>query len=208
MHTWIKICGVTSVHDAQMVERAGVEAIGLNFVPHSKRYISVAQAAQISAALGPFISRVGVFVNAPLDEVISTVKGVDLDVVQLHGDEDDDYAASVKDVARVIRALSIRSQQDVEIALRQPTDIIDAVMVDGAMPGSGQPFSWQDAQGLQDVPCLILAGGLTSANVQLGIQTLLPYGVDVASGVESSPGTKEFAKVQDFVVAARGLTSS
>ena len=129
MHTWIKICGITSVYDAQMVERAGVEAIGLNFVPHSKRYISVAQAAQIDAALGPFIARVGVFVNAPLDEVISTVQEVGLDVVQLHGDEDDDYAAAVKEVARVIRALSIRSEQDVELARKQPTDIIDAVMV-------------------------------------------------------------------------------
>ncbi|MEM7734518.1 MAG: phosphoribosylanthranilate isomerase [Deinococcota bacterium] len=205
---WIKICGITSVHDAQMVERAGVESIGLNFVSHSKRYISVAQAAQISAALGPFICRVGVFVNATLDEVISTVQEVGLDVVQLHGDEDDDYAAAVKEVARVIRALRVRSEEDVEIARNQPADIIDAVLVDGAVPGSGHPFSWQDARGLQDIPRLILAGGLTSANVQLGIETLLPYGVDLASGVESSPGVKDATKVQDFVIAARGLTSS
>ena len=204
MSMWVKICGITNVADALVVEQAGADALGLIFVAHSKRVVDAAQARLISDALGPFITRVGVFMDAPLNDVLETLKHVRLDVVQLHGNEDAAYAADVRAHARVLKAVRVTPDLDTKALKTFPAD---GFLLDGPLPGSGQPFAWDNIS-LQDLPHPILAGGLTPANVVTAIRTLTPYGVDVASGVEHSAGHKEAQRVQDFVRAAKELTVS
>jgi len=196
----IKICGITRVEDALAAEAAGADAVGFIFAPRSKRHVTPRQAAEISAALGPLIARVGVFVNAPLEEVVETTRALELSAAQLHGDEDAAYAGRLRAHVRVIKAFPFTPSLDREELLLFPTD---AVLLDSLRPGSGERFSWAQASGLAGTPRLILAGGLTPENVAAGISALRPYGVDVASGVESSPGMKDRGKIQDFVRAAR-----
>lgn len=200
----VKICGITRIEDALAAEAAGAEAIGLNFVPHSKRRIDPALAAEISAALGPFIARVGIFVDAPLDAVQRTVQTARLDAVQLHGREEPSYAAALRGRVRVIRALSFSPSLTPERLRRFPAD---ATLIDGIDPGSGRAFDWAEAAALRGVPYLILAGGLTPENVGAGVRALRPYAVDVASGVESSPGVKDHDALRRFVAQARAAAA-
>lgn len=204
MSVWVKICGVTNVADALVIEHAGADAIGFIFVAHSKRVVDIEQARLISDALGPFITRVGVFMDAPLDSVLETVQQVRLDVVQLHGDEDAAYAAELRAKVRLLKAVRVTPELDTAALTSFPAD---GFLLDGPLPGSGQAFAWEQVS-LQDLPHPILAGGLTPDNVTAAIDTLLPYGVDVASGVERAPGHKDSKRVQDFVRAAKGLTAS
>ena len=196
----VKICGITRTEDALAAEAAGADAIGLIFAERSKRRVTLTQAGAISAALGPFIARVGVFVDAPLDAVYEMVSALRLTAVQLHGHEDAAYAAALCPQVRVIRAVPFTPDLSLEAFSAGPAD---AFLLDGVNPGSGETFSWRAASGLAAVPRLILAGGLTPANVAAGIRLLKPYGVDVASGVESSAGIKDPEKIQDFVRAAK-----
>ncbi len=196
----VKICGVTRTEDALAAEAAGADAIGLIFAERSKRRVTLAQAQAISAALGPFIARVGVFVDAPLSTVQEVVRVLRLAAVQLHGHEDAAYAEALRPRVRVIRAVPFTPGLSLEVLRASPAD---AFLLDGLSPGSGEVFSWNAASGLANTPHLILAGGLTPANVAAGIRLLRPYGVDVASGVESSAGIKDPRKIQDFVRAAK-----
>lgn len=196
----VKICGITRVEDALMAERAGADAIGLIFAEGSKRRVGLEQAAAVSAALGPFIVRVGVFVDAPLAAVEAAVEAAGLQAVQLHGDEDAAYAERLMARVRVIKAVSVGAGFDASAWRGFP---VHALLVDGLLPGSGERFDWERAADLRGFPRLILAGGLTPHNVAEGIRALRPYAVDVASGVESSPGIKDRTRVQDFVRAAR-----
>jgi phosphoribosylanthranilate isomerase len=197
----VKICGITSIEDAVACERAGVDAVGLNFAAHSKRRIGLEQALTISHSMGPLISRVGIFVNHPLHELEEIAQTLKLDTVQLHGQEDAIYARSVGKNYRVIKAVSFQNQ-----SLNDLQDFpADAILLDGLKPGSGESFDWSIAKMFKGFPNLILAGGLTPANVKAGIEALEPYAVDTASGVESSPGIKNYAQIQDFVRAAKGF---
>jgi phosphoribosylanthranilate isomerase len=195
----IKICGITRAEDALSAERAGADAIGLIFA-NSKRRVGLEQAAAIGAALGPFTVRVGVFVNAPLELVEAAVEAAGLQAVQLHGKEDAAYAENLMARVPVIKAVAVGPGFDAAAWRDFPAQ---ALLVDGLLPGSGEPFDWEWAAGLREFPRLILAGGLTSQNVAAGIRSLRPYAVDVASGVESSPGIKDEERVQEFVRAAR-----
>lgn len=197
---FVKICGITRAEDARLAERAGADAIGLNFAPQSKRLVTAQQAQGISEAVGPFMTRVGVFVNAPLDEVRELATMLRLDAVQLHGDEDAAYAASLQATCRVIKAWPFSLELTPEHLRAFPAD---AILLDGLKPGSGEGFDWSQAAKLRGFPKLILAGGLTPHNVEAGIRVLQPYAVDVASGVESSQGVKDPAQVQDFVRSAQ-----
>lgn len=201
---WVKICGITNAEDALVVEQAGADALGLIFVAHSKRVVDIEQARLISDAVGPFITRVGVFMDAPLEEVFNTIRQVRLDVVQLHGDEDAAYAAEVRAHVRVLKAVRVTPALDTAALNTYPAD---GFLLDGPVPGSGQTFAWNGIS-VQDLAHPILAGGLTPANVKEAIDTLTPYGVDVASGVERAAGHKDPQRVQDFVRAAKGLTAS
>lgn len=197
----VKICGVTRPEDAVAVERAGADAIGLNFVEGSKRRVTLEQALSIVQSLGPFISRVGIFVNQPLHELEEIAQTLHLDTVQLHGQEDAIYARSLSKNYRIIKAVSFQNQSPKDL-LNFPAD---AILLDGLKPGSGETFDWSVAKHFKGFPMLILAGGLAPSNVRAGIEALEPYAVDTASGVESSPGVKNHGLVRDFLRAAKGF---
>jgi phosphoribosylanthranilate isomerase len=197
----VKICGITRAEDAVAAEQAGADAVGLIFAEHSKRRVTLEQALTISRSVGPFISRVGVFVNHPLHELEEIAQTLKLNAVQLHGQEDAIYAKSVGKNYRVIKAISFQNQDPKDL-LNFP---VEAILLDGLRPGSGETFDWSVASSFKGFPNLILAGGLTPANVKAGIEALKPYAVDTASGVENSPGIKNHAQLQDFVRAAKGF---
>lgn len=201
----VKICGITRPEDAELAESAGADAIGLIFAPNSKRLITLERAAAIAERVGPLITRVGVFVDAPLEQVLAAVHHLRLGAVQLQGSEDSVYAAAVRKETRVIRAVSFRPGLSLEGLAHFPAD---ALLVDGLRPGSGETFDWSQASSLTGTPHLILAGGLAPENVAAGIRALRPYAVDVASGVEASPGIKDPEKVAAFVRNARAALDS
>ncbi len=196
----VKICGITTPEDARLVSEAGADAIGLNFVPSSKRFITPSWAERIIQAMSVFTMRVGIFQDHPLGEVRNIAGKLRLDAVQLHGDEDADYARVLLPEFRVIKALSFSPELSLEYLRNFPAN---AILLDGLKPGSGEQFDWQAAAFLKACPNLILAGGLNPDNVSEGIQALRPYAVDVSSGVESSPGHKDARKVQRFLERAR-----
>ena len=195
-----KICGITRPQDAVAAERAGVDAIGLMFVAHSKRRLTLAAAQEISAAVGPLMQRVGVFMNSPLDEVLAAARTLRLHAVQLHGAEDAAFVSALSKRVWTIKAFSFTPALSLETLSSCPAD---AVMLDGLRPGSGEAFAWEEAAFLRNYPHLILAGGLTPETVAAGVKALEPYAVDVSSGVEKAPGIKDPVKIQDFVRAAR-----
>ncbi len=196
----VKICGITRPEDALCAEQAGADAIGLIFAGQSKRLVTLKQAAAISAAVGPLLTRVGVFVDAPLDFVLEAVAKLKLHAVQLHGQEDAAYARQLSPRVNVIKAVSFRPNLEVAVLKCFPAE---AILLDGLKPGSGESFDWTQAASFKNFPRLILAGGLNPVNVAAGIAALKPYAVDVSSGVESSPGIKDSGKIQDFVRAVK-----
>ena len=192
----VKICGITRLEDALHAEDAGADAIGFIFVPGTKRAVPRGNAAAISHGLGPLIARVGVFRNATLEEILTTLREVKLSAVQLHGIEGDDFAATVAVHAPVIRA--------VNHAKALPA--LDTLLIDHLEGGSGQAFDWDALETTQlRGQRWLLAGGLTPDNVARAVAQLRPWGVDVASGVESAAGIKDHAKITAFIAAARGL---
>jgi phosphoribosylanthranilate isomerase len=196
----VKICGITRPADAVAAERAGADAIGLMFVPESPRYIDMVRARELVLAVGPLLATVGVFRDAPLEQVLDTAAELRLAAVQLHGGEDDGYLATVRKRVPVIRALSF----DPSLSRSRLASLAaDAVLLDGLRPGSGQVFDWEAARHLRGSRRLILAGGLDPGNVAAGVRAFGPYGVDVSSGVEESPGVKDAWLVGEFVRAAR-----
>ena len=197
----VKVCGVTSPEDAVAAERAGADAIGMILHGASRRLVDLRRAAEIVAPLGPFVSRVGVVVDAPASLVHEAIDRLRLDVVQFHGDEGEDEVASYRPRVRCIKAVSFRPGLDLQTLERFPAD---AILVDGLRPGSGEPFAWEQAGALAALPRWVLAGGLTPDTVADAIRRLRPYGVDVASGVERSIGVKDHDAVARFVTAAKG----
>lgn len=195
----VKICGITRPGDAAAAEAAGADAIGLMFVTESPRVIGMTLARELSAAVGPLLLRVGVFRDAPLDQVLDTTAELRLGAVQLHGSEAPEYVAAVKRVVPVVRAVSYSGQSRAQLESVPG----DALLLDGLRPGSGRAFDWNDALHLRGMQRLVLAGGLHPGNVAEGIRLLQPYGVDVSSGVEDSPGVKDFDLMATFVARAR-----
>lgn len=196
----VKICGITRPEDALAAERAGADAIGLNFAEKSKRYVTVDQAKYVSKVVGPFIHRIGVFVNSSLEEVLETARALRLHGVQLHGDEDATFAEAVRKEFWTIKAVSFTPELRLNYFETFPAD---AFLLDGLKPGSGEGFDWSQAAFLKRLPFLILAGGLNAENVGAGIEAFNPYAVDLASGVELRPGIKDPQKIQDFVRVAK-----
>lgn len=199
----LKICGIKDVETALVCEEYGADAIGFIFVEKSKRYIHPDDALEISFELGPLISRVGVFVDLPIMEVYQIARKLRLDSVQLHGKEDEDYAAELSMEFKIIKAFSFSKNLNLDDLYDYPAD---SILLDGIKPGSGQSFSWQDAKELKDFPNLILAGGLNPNNVAEAIKTLSPYAVDVSSGVEGKNGKKDHKKIVEFIRKARAYS--
>jgi phosphoribosylanthranilate isomerase len=203
---WIKICGVTTVSDALFVRDAGADAIGLNFASASPRRVSAEVAREIRAALGVEFPLIGVFVDMPVAGLVAVQREAGLDELQLHGSEPPSVLEELrKRGLSAYKALRIADEGDVALAESYPGEkiLVDA-KVKGIMGGSGQRFDWSLVSGLNRKRKMILAGGLTPENVAEALEELSPYGVDTASGVESSPGVKDQALVVRFIRRARG----
>ena len=209
--TRIKICGITRPEDALAAAEAGADAIGLVFAK-SSRQVSPHLARRIVAVLPPYVSAVGVFVNARVATVMRTAAEVGLSEVQLHGDESPGFLERL-DGLRVTKALRVRDGSFVD-RLRDFTAAgVGAVLLDAfsatTRGGTGQRFEWdlvvdaRKAGALNDTAPLILAGGLTPQNVRAGIRRIRPWGVDVSGGVETGPGTKCPKKIAQFIAAVR-----
>ena len=198
--TRVKFCGITSLDDAELCAGHGAWALGMIFVPSSPRRCKQHEAARIVGALRRKVELVGVFQNATLDHVVHTAEALQLTAVQLHGDEGPSYADEVhrRTGVKIIKAARIRSRADV-VAL-QPFRT-DFHLLDGA---GGTPFDWSLVRARRSPVPLITAGGLTPDNVEDAIRATDPYAVDVASGIEASPGRKDPEKVAAFAAAAHG----
>jgi phosphoribosylanthranilate isomerase len=198
----VKICGITGQEDALTAIRAGADAIGFVFWPGSPRVIPAAAAASIARGVA-IVARVGVFVNSSPDSVASIVREAGLDAVQLHGDERPaDYLGCGAPVIKVIR---VSTDADVERALAiDPgvTLLIDAIDSE-RRGGTGQLANWRLAGRVAQARPVMLAGGLTPANVGEAIAEVHPWAIDVSSGVERAPGQKDPAAIAAFCAAVR-----
>jgi phosphoribosylanthranilate isomerase len=216
MDFYVKICGITNVEDALAAVDAGADAIGLNFYSGSPRFVQVREARRIADALTQKTVRVGVFVNASGDEIRQIGREASIPVIQLHGNEPPSLLGQLGRDFKIIRARRLDQRgtaaivEDIEACCDAAGFGPDAILVDaaaeGQFGGSGRTVDWQllaDRNSWRRSWPLILAGGLTPENVATAIEIVRPQAVDVASGVESSPGRKDVKKMRDFIAAAR-----
>ncbi|WP_122454963.1 phosphoribosylanthranilate isomerase [Pseudomonas viridiflava] len=199
-----KICGITRIEDALAAVEAGADAIGLVFYAKSPRAVSVQQAHAIIAALPPFITTVGLFVNASRCELNETLDAVALDMLQFHGDETPEECDGYH--RPYIKALRVKAGDDIEQACRayrNARGILLDTYVEGVPGGTGETFDWALIPSELSKP-VILAGGLTSANVAQAIAQVKPYAVDVSGGVEKGKGIKDREKILAFMSAVQG----
>jgi len=216
MSLWIKICANTSLEDASLAVDAGADAVGFVFAP-SPRRMTAAQVAAIVPHLPPGVEKIGVFVDAGPEEIEETVRISGLTGVQLHSNAGPDVPAQLRKHFglgfRILRVVHFGPGAGTEAdGIAQNADV-DAVLVDSrtatAMGGTGIAFDWQQARDSVFQPMesrygrMVVAGGLTPANVAEAIETLRPWGVDVVSGVEAELGRKDPGKVRDFIANAR-----
>lgn len=203
MHTWIKICGTTSLADALASVEAGADALGFIFAP-SKRQISVRSAREIMRELPPHVGRIGVFLDAAPEEIRAVLDQVPLTGIQMHGSESpgeiyQQLPPERRDSLFKIKTIIARDGFEV---LDEPS--VNAFLLDSGA-GSGKVFDWNSAQ-TKLKNCsqrIILAGGLMPENVGTALRTIRPWGVDVVTGVESNPGRKDHKKLTAFVSAVR-----
>lgn len=197
--TRIKICGITRVEDALSAAHTGADAIGLVFYDKSPRHVSLQQAALLAAAMPPFVTLVGLFVNASADEVRRVLQAVPLDVLQFHGEEEPDYCAQFG--RPYLKAIRVKAGVDLVqyAALFSGAQglLLDA-FVDGTHGGTGSSFDWGLIPQHLTLP-VILSGGLHAGNVAEAIRQIRPYAVDVSSGVEAGKGIKDAAKIAAFI---------
>jgi phosphoribosylanthranilate isomerase len=214
---WVKVCGTTSLRDAQLSVTAGANALGFIFAP-SPRQVEVETAKQIVAALGGEVEAIGIFVNESPARVAAIANDAGLSGVQLHGEEAPGQMADFRrelGQRKIIKALlvsSLQSNSDSQLEeYLDAHDSLDAVLLDSGSArqrgGSGVPFDWEDASAIasriRDSMPLIVAGGLNSGNVARAIELFQPWGIDVVSGVESTPGTKDEIKLRQFMSVVR-----
>jgi phosphoribosylanthranilate isomerase len=207
----IKFCGITTVADAERAAASGAWAIGLIFWPGSPRRCTVDDAAEIAAAVKRRVEVAGVFVNPTLDEVARTADAVGLTMIQLHGEEGPSFCAEVarRTGCKVIKAARIRSRADIQAL--EPFHV-DYHLLDSYAPhlrgGTGETFAWEIARAHRGSTPMILSGGLDPNNVADAISVVAPFAVDVASGVELSPGRKDPDKLQAFAEAVRSTAAT
>lgn len=203
MNVKVKICGITNAPDAQAAVEAGADALGFMFYEPSPRWIRPVEAAQIIRALPPFVAKVGVFVDASEEVVRRALEETGIDTLQFHGNEPPEFCQKFQ--AKVIKAFRVRDAQTLRqlAAYNQEAWLLDAYAPD-KLGGTGTKFNWQLAsEAVKLGRPVILAGGLTPENVADAVRQVHPFGVDVSSGVESSPGKKDQAKLREFITAAR-----
>jgi phosphoribosylanthranilate isomerase len=215
--TWIKICGITSERDADVVIRAGANALGF-VMARSPRQVTDTMAYSIGTVAPKQVERIGVFVNEDLTALAQMARFCKFTGVQLHGDETAEYIAEVRVLLPGVKILKSVTVDD--LASRMPAsgcrfpprprdNVPDAWLLDNRTPekrgGTGEAFDWERAKSLLRSPAqpVIVAGGLNAKNVGTALATLHPWGVDVASGVESFPGRKHPGAVAQFIDAVR-----
>ncbi|MNF60269.1 N-(5'-phosphoribosyl)anthranilate isomerase [compost metagenome] len=199
----IKICGITRIEDALAAVAAGADAIGLVFYAKSPRAVTPAQAKAIVAALPPFVTSVGLFVDMPRAELQRLLVEVPLDLLQFHGDESPEDCAGHG--RPFIKALRVKPGDDVAAAIaRYPeaAGILLDTYVPGTPGGTGEAFDWSLVPRDAAKP-VVLAGGLTPDNVGDAVRQVRPYAVDVSGGVEASKGIKDAEKIKAFIQRAR-----
>jgi phosphoribosylanthranilate isomerase len=197
----VKICGITREDDALAAVELGADALGINFWPKSKRYCPAKRARRVLRGLPPLVTRVGVFVNQTAEEIRAAAEEAELDLVQLHGDETPAFCRALG--LPFLKALRVEGPIAVSRArsFKGRGLLLDAPSA--GFGGSGQAFDWTLARPITAVVPVLLAGGLNARNVREAIRAARPFGVDVASGVESSPGVKDRREMARFVRAAK-----
>jgi phosphoribosylanthranilate isomerase len=202
--TRVKICGITRVEDGTAAAALGADAIGLNFYPPSPRYVDLETAAAIRRALPPFVTAVGLFVNATQETVEEGIEKVGLDMLQFHGDESPEdcegFGMPYLKAVRVDGAVDLRAQCQRYGGQRyaQAAGLILDTPDEKLWGGTGATFDWDLVPADLPLP-LLLAGGLTPENVAEAVRRLRPYAVDVSGGVESSPGVKDAERIARFI---------
>src|SRR5579875_3354058 len=210
-HVRVKICGVTSEADARQAVSLGTDAVGLNFYQGSPRWVAPATAQAILHALPPFVAAVGVFVETPMEQVLEHVRALGrIHTIQWHGKNhqpSDCFPYHLISAFPVRDAASLEAIQRYLVGCRAVGHLPSALLLDGHAPGqyggTGRTAPWHLIASFQPGVPIILAGGLTPDNVAEAIRLVRPYGVDVASGVESIPGRKDADKVRRFLANAR-----
>lgn len=203
----VKICGITRLEDALLVQRFGAFAVGFVFHRRSPRFIQPERAGEISRLLGPSIARVGVFVDEDYASVLDTVRTAGLTAVQLHGGEDAGYIRALRGI-QVIKAFRVGADFDPGLLGEFPADyfLLDTY-VEGSHGGTGKTFDWALAAPCAAYGRIILAGGLRPGNVGEAIRKARPWGVDVSSGVERGPGIKDENTMSALFEATGRITS-
>lgn len=201
----VKICGLTNYEDAILAAELGADALGFIFYKDSPRYVDFTRAYEICRSLPPFIFKVGVFVDEDISVVNQYIEALRLDRVQLHGNESPEYCRQIK-CGQIIKSFRLKESKDLSKLANY--DKVSAFLLDAYHPkkpgGTGQTFDWQLAIEAKKYSCpIILSGGLTPENVVAAIRLVRPYAVDVASGVESSPGKKEPLLLKLFIEEAK-----
>jgi phosphoribosylanthranilate isomerase len=201
MSTRVKICGITRPEDAVLAGKLGAWAIGMIFAPSSPRCLSLEQAERVAQVVPEGVLKVGVFMDQGEDEIRAAQRALGLDLVQLHGAETDLFSRLIGK-SRVMKAVVLRSQSSIdEVARREAAYLL--VDRPRHIP-SGGTVDWKWAAELaHKVPQMLLAGALNASNVDAAVAQVRPWGVDVASGVESAPGVKDRDKLTDFFAAVR-----
>ncbi|HEY1077234.1 MAG TPA: phosphoribosylanthranilate isomerase [Fontimonas sp.] len=200
--TRIKFCGIRRPADAQAAVALGVDAIGFVLVPQSKRHVALSRAASIRTALPPFVAAVALLMNPSEREVHAAIEAIRPDLLQFHGAETPGFCASFG--LPYLKAVAMKGAVNLPREARRYKSASGLLLdgnAPGAMGGQGETFDWTQARGVKSP--LIVAGGLTPANVARAVRLVRPYAVDVSSGIESAPGIKDAAKMRAFVAAVR-----
>lgn len=199
--TRVKICGITRIEDARAALDAGADAIGLVFAP-SPRKVTVKQARQIVRAVGPWITTVGVFVDAGETEIRRIARETGLSAVQLHGDETPALARRLADL-RPIKAIRVENERSFGDTKWPVAALLFDTAVPGMRGGTGRVFNWKWVSRYRGLCPFIVSGGLKPSNVAQAVRLTRPYGVDVSGGVECAPGLKDARKIREFVRRAK-----
>jgi len=200
----VKICGITNKEDALYAAECGADALGFIFYEKSPRYIEPDNAKTIIAALPPFVTTVGVFVNKDFNDIRDITLLTGVTVVQLHGDESPSYCNLVE--GKLIKAIRVKNDSSIEGLKKYDVDTFLLDSFDkNSFGGSGLTFDWKLAEKAKQYGKIILAGGLTPDNVEEAVKKVAPYGVDVNSGVEKKPGIKNKNKVKKFIIRSKAV---